>query len=61
MEVEVFKIKYIFLHCNKQQDIIHEMYGNIFDTISTVNRYNTFLNKVQEDNRWSELNELLNK
>lgn len=55
-------IKHAFLKCGKEGKVIHEMYGNEFDSI-TPNRikYLSFLKKVELDNRFDELNEILNK
>lgn len=57
-----YAIKHAFLKCGKEGKVIHEMYGNEFDSI-TPNRikYLSFLKKVELDNRFDELNEVLNK
>lgn len=55
-------VKYAFLKCGKEGKIINEMYGNEFDFI-TPNRikYLSFLKKVELDNRFDELNDILKK
>ena len=57
-----YAVKHAFLKCGKEGKIISEMYGNEFDSI-TPNRikYLTFLKKVETDNRFDELNEILKK
>jgi len=53
-------VKYKFLHCNKQKKVIEQMYGNEFDNFA-INRekYLAFLNRVVDDNRVDELNNIL--
>lgn len=55
-------VKNAFLKCGKEGKVINEMYGNEFDSI-TPNRikYLSFLKRVELDNRFDELNEILNK
>lgn len=55
-------VKHAFLKCGKEGKIINEMYGNEFDSI-TPNRikYLSFLKKVELDNRFDELNDILKK
>ena len=57
-----YAVKYAFLKCGKEGKIINEMYGNEFDSITPNKiKYLSFLKKVELDNRFDELNEILNK
>lgn len=55
-------VKNAFLKCGKEGKIINEMYGNEFDSIAPNRiKYLSFLKKVELDNRFDELNEILKK
>ena len=60
--VNPWAVKNAFLKCGREGMVIHEMYGNEFDSISPNRvKYLSFLKKVELDNRLDELNEILNK
>lgn len=58
--INPYEVKTKFIHCGKERAIIKSMYGDSFDKI-TPNRtkYVAFLNRVDEDGRLNELNEIL--
>jgi DNA-directed RNA polymerase subunit RPC12/RpoP len=59
--MELFDVKYKFLHCNKQKEIIEKMYGSEFNNFArNLEKYLSFLDRVAADNRLEELTDLIN-
>jgi hypothetical protein len=58
--MDAFVVKYKFLHYKKPQNVIKQMYGDIFNNIqSNREKYLTFLNRVVADGRVEELNDIM--
>ena len=56
--MEVFKVKYYFLHCRNPQKIIEKLYPNKFKNTDYPNnrtKYLSFFDRVEKDKRWDEL------
>lgn len=56
--MEVFKVKYYFLHCKNPKAIIEKLYPNEFKNANYANnrmKYMSFFNRVEKDKRWNEL------
>lgn len=56
--MEIFKVKYYFLHCKNPKEIIEKLYPNEFkntDYLNNRTKYLSFLNRVEKDKRWNEL------
>jgi RNA processing factor Prp31 len=58
--MNISAVKYKFLHCNKQKEVIEQMYGNEFDNlVPNIKKYIAFWHKVIDDDRVEELNNIL--
>lgn len=61
--MEDFKVKRRFLHYKNPKAIIEKMYPNEFKNANYANnlmKYLSFLDRVEKDKRWNELEDLLN-